>query len=314
MPPAGGLMMAVALLSIMVIAGAVWFTGTTPPGPLPAAAEQLPAATPPGGVALKNVRDSGVPAGQGGATSRSIDARPITTPLAAPAPVAKSGAAASAERAKDDAPRNSGAPSPAGRRTFTSPGAAWEESEPVAVLAQGEAGHLQDSPAPPINRELLVQAMASGALRSAVAEEVTETGDSVLTQESALLAATKMEGDPNTSNVEARNAMDRLIGAFSTEVNSETKQDYLALGEELASNSRETLHRLLTLALQPGQPLEVQKQALYLALDKDPAMVRQVAADPRHPLHLEAEAFILQKQIAAGAATSITDTVPSREE
>ncbi len=138
------------------------------------------------------------------------------------------------------------------------------------------------------------------AATAAPAEDVPAVGDAEQSMEDALLAATAKAKNPSTPNATARNAMDRLVGAFVTERDEAAKQDLLASASELAASSGESLQRLLDLALQPQQPADVQQQALYLAAGRDPATVAKIAADPHHPLQLEAEAFLRERRIAAG--------------
>ena len=181
--------------------------------------------------------------------------------------------------------------------------------EPSASAeSEAAAGQFSSRLSPPAGTPAAFAALAAAATP---AEEVTESGDARQTKEQTLLAAANKAANPSEPNVTTRNAMDRLIGAFVTETDSEAKQDFLAVGQELALSSGVSLDRLLSLALQPQQPLEVQTQALYLAANRDPALVQKVAANPAHPLQLEADAFLLEKRIAAGVRVLVKDSAPA---
>jgi len=166
----------------------------------------------------------------------------------------------------------------------------------------GQNGTATEATEPGFNRERFdAGGLAALGIVAAPAEDVGGPNQSVrLAKEDSLLAAERKSTDPATPNVVTRDAMDRLVASFVTETNSGNKQDFLALGAQIASSSGASIHALLTMALQGQQPLEVQKQALYLATEDDLALVQAVAANPVHPLRDEAEALLLEKKLASG--------------
>lgn len=314
--PAGAkAIVGLALASGLLIAGAAWFIHTTPPS---ARDEDLP-----GGAALTASRNSPArgdfaPAGrtieqESAPRQRTDETARVGTamkppPSAAPAVSLSREGVARAEIASHDPATG---PATSVQRA-TSPGAVWDVAEIPAsadVQQTPESRNMRvGSPA------ALVPVALAANVPTALAEEVSGipgTQDATEIKEATLLAIGKAITDPSAPNVDARNAMDQLIGAFTRETDAEAKQDFLALASELSDSSGRSMHDLLTRALQPQQPLDVQQQALYLATDKDPALVRKVAADPKHPLREDAEAFLLEAELAAGRVPKPTDDPPT---
>ena len=93
--------------------------------------------------------------------------------------------------------------------------------------------------------------------------------------------------------------MGQILAAFAAETDSESKQNLLAAAQELAASGPE-IRQLLGLALKQGQPLEVQRQALYLAMERDVKTVQAVASNPAHWLFHDAEALLLEAKLALG--------------
>ena len=172
----------------------------------------------------------------------------------------------------------------------------------------------QNDPGPVDTSSITPAQMASWGLQVAPAVEVPASGNSESAKEAALQtasteAAPTALGAPSGPNIESVTAMTKLIQAFSTETDDVNKQDLLAVAGTLATNSGADLRPLLKAALSPGQPLDVQRQALYLASSVDRSLVTGIAASATHPLKEDAQAFLMEPQSPAATA-SPTPTAP----
>lgn len=230
---------------------------------------------------MKEIRANDVPAIQSGSESASAPAKG-RPPLAAQVPSEPS----------------EGPSRPVPERSVMeqgrSRGAVWkvqdhmrDERRPMT----GQSGERIDGPA--INPEHLAALLASAK----PAEDVRNFGDARITKELAATGRSSAAVDASGVEATGQETMDRLVGAFVAEPDAEARQDLLALAAEVSTTSPASLRSLLSLALQTQQPLDVQKQALYLAADHEPSLVQKVAANTAHPLHLEAEAFLLENQV-----------------
>jgi hypothetical protein len=175
----------------------------------------------------------------------------------------------------------------------------------------------QTSDAPPHNRFGVnpFPAYAGGippGISWARAQDVPEIATAADIKESALAIASTRPAAPGGASVtgrtrESTNEMNKLVWAFSNGTNSEDKEDLLAIAHDLADQKGEDISALLNVALQPAQPVDVQRQALYIATDENIGLVKKVAANPKHPLHTEAEAFLLDTQIRNGTVPPPVD-------
>jgi len=172
----------------------------------------------------------------------------------------------------------------------------------VAVAASGgQMGEVQAPGAVAANQYRSGQAPGSTELSAASrqwllshaveAEEVSSDLNTDQVEETAVRVASS---EPNNSA--SSNAIAGLTAMFYREPDPGRKQDLLAAAQDLASNAPVNILPLLQAALQPAQPVDVQRQALYMAADIAPDLVQAVAANPSSPLQQDAQAFLLNAQ------------------
>ena len=66
------------------------------------------------------------------------------------------------------------------------------------------------------------------------------------------------------------------------------------------------MHSLLSAALQPRQPLEVQLRALDISAEVDPVLIENVALNEKHPL--QENAATLLSNVGSAASVSFTSS------
>jgi hypothetical protein len=112
--------------------------------------------------------------------------------------------------------------------------------------------------------------------------------------EEATLAAESGSGDTGR-------LLQQLRAAFLEEEDLEIRQSLLTVAHELGSED------LVNEALDPSQPEEVRRAALYLASDDLP-LLESIAADKTNDLQADAAGLILERQLARGEIPPARET------
>ena len=180
-------------------------------------------------------------------------------------------------------PKETGVHEPSGRVT-------------AALNNPNYPGGTQSAPELPPDHRPSAEILASWSLPTVEADVVVDN-ESTSTDD-VEDAAFQTAGDSGNGQ-DSATTFAKLLEAFKKETNPERRQDLLAAAQ-LLSEKGQSLRSLIAVAFEPSQPVEVQRQALYLASHFDIEIARQVAANPNSPLQVDAEAFVLQDQIANG--------------
>ncbi len=124
--------------------------------------------------------------------------------------------------------------------------------------------------------------------------EQTDAEKVTLSQQSIL------ESSPEqTQKINPDEVFNRISAEFKAETNSE--RQIALLSKTVESGLDQTKSRkLLEEAVNSQQTVDVRRQALYLLTQMDASKAKEIANDPANPLQLDAQAFLLQDQIAAG--------------
>lgn len=142
----------------------------------------------------------------------------------------------------------------------------------------------------------------------AVEAEIVENDEGVSTDpmEAAVLAA---QNNGSAENDETRDlaVINRLAEALGGKFNAEEKADILALASDASERTGVSISPLLTYALSPGQPLTLQRQALYLATKCNIEIVSSIAKQSNHPLQQDAQSFLLENELSHGRRPATTD-------
>ncbi|MFA6290450.1 MAG: hypothetical protein WC637_01640 [Victivallales bacterium] len=142
-------------------------------------------------------------------------------------------------------------------------------------------------------------------LARAVEAQVVESEEND-PKEVAVLAAQDDESaaDDNRKDLAA---IDVLSKALDGNFNEEDKADFLALASDASERSGVNINSLVAFALNPDQPLVLQRQALYLATNRNIDLVTSVAEQSKHPLQQDAQSFLLENELAHGRRPATTD-------
>ena len=170
------------------------------------------------------------------------------------------------------------------------PPAGLGSAETIAVAAgQPNSGMMStDTPASAGRVAVTQEQLNAWGIQSSPAADAAG-GTLVELQEAALQVASDAKG---RRTVATSNALAKVSLAFASATDSETKQNLLVIAGQLAVNSGEDIRSLLKAALASGQPLEVQRQALYLA-SSDEVLLNRISSIAKHPLADDAKAFLI---------------------
>jgi hypothetical protein len=142
----------------------------------------------------------------------------------------------------------------------------------------------------------------------AVEAEIVENDEGVSTDpmEAAVLAA---QNNGPAENEETRDlaVLNLLAEALVGKFNAEEKADILALASDASERTGISVSSLVTYALSPGQPLTLQRQALYLATKCNIELVSTIAKQSNHPLQQDAQSFLLENELSHGRRPATTD-------
>lgn len=125
-------------------------------------------------------------------------------------------------------------------------------------------------------------------------------------KEAAVLAAqyNRSEGNDDTEDLAVIELLGRALGE---KFNAEDKADFLALASDISERTGISISPLVKYALRPGQPLSLQRQALYLATSCNIDIVSSVAMQANHPLKYDAQSFLLEHELAQGRRPATID-------
>jgi hypothetical protein len=257
-----GLLIAGALVALAIIAGTWSYLGP-PPRALP---ERLTSIPPPTFVIEPSARRA-PPEASG------VDDAPASPRVSRPAVVA----------AKTQAP--SGAPRASAQSASTS---APRREAPASEVANDQPGGY----VAPVSEAILRARAAYGV--------VIEEEQPPEAKEAATLAAQQFTEGATARAAADATALDRLADALRSTSSAEDKADLLALLSDASERTGARIRQLIMDGLRPGQPLEVQRQALYLATRYNIGIVKALASRAGHPLQQDAESFLVEHDREVG--------------
>jgi hypothetical protein len=109
-----------------------------------------------------------------------------------------------------------------------------------------------------------------------------------------------LESSPEqTDKINPDEVFNRISAEFQAETNSERQIALLSKTVDSGVDQNKS-RKFLEEAVNSHQPVDVRRQALYLLTQMDSSKAKEIAGDPANPLQLDAQAFLLQDQIASG--------------